>query len=125
MTSLARRFVPRSTADEIELEILLALDAVKRGRATNAQANKVIICVGAAQIMWARKIDQEKHRQAVQAWRLLCQCSLLDELAPLTLTQEAYLAICVTLREYLRRLTKFTIGEVRSADEMARLTIAG
>lgn len=117
--------VPRDAAREIELELWLALDAVRRGGAPNSQANKVIEHMGAAQALWAVKLEAVRHRQSLHAWGLLCDCSLTPGAATLELTEDAYQAISATLTVYLANLTKFTIRELAWAVTEARRRIAG
>lgn len=104
---------------EIELIVLLMLDAAKRGRATASMANTLTDHVAACQVHWVKRANRALYDRSLEAWQALCKaCQRPTQY--LDLTTSEYRAIRETLLLYLKQLRDMKVGDFVTALSVAR-----
>lgn len=104
---------------EIQLAVLIMLDAAKRGQATASMANTLTDHVAACQVLWGNRANRALYDKAIAAWQALCKaCQRPTEL--LDLTTGEYHTIRQVLALYLNQLPTMKVGELVGALQVAR-----
>lgn len=104
---------------EVQLILLIMLDAAKRGRATASMANTLTDHIAACQVHWARRGNRALYERALEAWRALCKACMRPT-QYLDLTTSEYRAIRATLLLYLNQLENMKVGDFVGALKVAR-----
>jgi hypothetical protein len=119
MAIAAKSRLPQEEADTIALLVLICLDAVKRGAASNALANTLTEHMATAQALWAGMRNRPLWEQACASWKLWCKACNREPERPIALTTGEYNAVRTTVSFYLRSLPQVEVGQLVHAKQTA------
>lgn len=105
----AKKKVDPELAEQIEMVVLIALDAAHRGKATGSLTNTLTQHLMVGVLLWARNGNRALYDTAAAAWMAMASAAarpteLLD------LTTEEYQAIKKALIYYIKAIPKLEAG---------------
>lgn len=102
----------------VELAVLLALDAAKRGAAPAPVANTLTEHLATSAAIWSQMGNKPLYTAAAEAWQQLRK-ACMRETVLLDLTTGEYAAIRKAISYYVRALPKFEVGAFTRAQGIA------
>lgn len=105
----AKQPVPRELRESLSLELLLALDAAKRGKATDRMCNVLSMYLMAACMIWAKYKKRTKYDECSLAWNALLKAALRPTEA-LDLTTKEYAQLRAAVVSFVDGLRVMEVG---------------
>lgn len=118
----AKQPVPRELRDSISLELLIALDAAKRGQATDSMCNSLTVYLTAACMIWAKYKKRGKYDECSLGWNALLKAAL-RRTATLDLTTKEYAQLRAAVVSFVDGLRVMEIGVLTYAIKEAHVTL--
>ena len=106
-------------ADDLALYVLIWLDAIKRGAATNPVINAMTEQLATCVVLWRILGNKSMELVAVEGWNLWAKACKRHPNEPPQLTTTEYLGMRKALNYYMRAMQKVEMGKLVEASQTA------